>query len=235
MVSLILLPLNALLFIYLEVKPSYGLQPHPCYRYSWSHSSWVESVMLPWVPAIWPGHIPNPTGLRTLPPSLQKQNKSISLICLMWTLCLPEWKASGSQKSQTVFITYPFFGLLAFIKKKVSNLKDSINSSPRSTSPGWWRNGWKDTYKEQWAHMFLNFLLMKKHQALMSIFQACITQQGDTVVHSRTLDLFIWKAERQWERFKRNFTFKILTQYHLHNWVRKWNTHACHLRREQEG
>lgn len=45
--------------------------------------------------------------------------------------------------------------------------------------------------------MLLNPLLMKEYQGHLSFFQACITQQEDTVVHSRTLDLFyveVWET-----------------------------------------
>lgn len=114
------------------------------------------------------------------------------------------------------------FGLFALIKKKVSSLEDSINSSPRSTSLGWWGNGWKSTYKGHGAHVFPKLLLMKEYQGHMSFFQACITQQEDTAVHPKTLDLFIWRVGRGCKRFKENLIFEILIQYHLHNWVRKW-------------
>lgn len=69
--------------------------------------------------------------------------------------------------------------------------------------------------------MLLKPLLMGESQGHMSLFHACVTQQEDTMVHSRTWDLFISKVGRWWwwERLKRNL--KFLTQHHLHYWVRK--------------
>ena len=141
----------------------------------------------------------------------------------MWTLCFTEWKASGSQKSQTLLLIHSLVCL--HLLKKVSNLEDSINSSPRSTSLGWWGDGWKSTYKGHGAHVFLKLLLMKEYQGHMSFFQACIIQQEDTAVHPKTLDIFIWRVGRRCKRFKENLIFEILIQYHLHNWVRKMKIH----------
>lgn len=134
--------------------------------------------------------------------------------------CLTEYKASGSQNSQILLFIHSLV-CLPFIKKKIQLGRQHWLPKIHFT---WLGKRLKGTYKRALGACASKPSINERRgpRTQLFFFQACITQQEDTQVHPRTLELFIRQVGRRWEAFNKNLIFEILTHYHLHNWVRQW-------------